>query len=663
VNVTQHYLFEARQMQALSLAVHIPLVCFGIAFPVLVLYAEYRHLRTGDQLYRTLARRWSRIMLALFAVGVVTGTILSFELGLLWPQWIRDFGNVFGLGFTLEGFSFFLEAIFIGIYAYGWDRLPPRVHFASGIPVAVAGVAGSFFVISVNAWMNHPSGFTLSGGRAVDVHPWQALFANPMFWSEYVHMYFAAYIVCGFLLAAAYAVPMLRGRRGPYVRTALRVSLSAASVAAPLQVIVGDWAARDVAQYQPVKLAAMEGLATTTRGAAEHLLGWYNGHAVVWGIEIPRLLSLLADHNPSAVVKGLDIVPLADQPPVNVVRISFQTMVGIGSLLALLGLVYLYLRFRRRGLPRWVLACIVAAGPLSVVALIAGWITTEVGRQPWIVYDVMQVPAAVTGASDIPIGYGTLSVVYVILAVIVWAILRRLARVPLPPEFAGSEITHGLCSRRLHPRRDDGVHRAGRRGLRRRAVDAAGSWPVAARGGDPGPCPARDGAGVGGQPRLADLRAGGVLDGIPRGVRVDRVDASRGAADRRDRDHLPRRRVRAAGRRRPVAARRKPARRRVADHPVRARHGGRRDRAGASAGGQRPWQSGDLVAEPGLCPCRGAGGGVLRVPRGGLPRRRRREIFPRTDNGFPVPYPCPLGGGDVRGAGPGGRAGDAVLRS
>ncbi len=369
-------------MQALSLAVHIPLVCFGIAFPVLVLVAEWRYLRTGDELYRTLARRWSRIMLALFAVGVVTGTILSFELGLLWPVWMQDFGNVFGLGFTLEGFSFFLEAIFIGIYAYGWDRLKPRLHFLSGIPIAVAGVAGSLFVIAVNGWMNHPTGFTLVGGKATDVHPWSALFANPMFWSEYIHMYFAAYIVCGFLLAGPYAWAFLRGRRGRYERTALGITMAAASVAAPLQVIVGDWAARDVATYQPVKLAAMEGLATTTRGAAEHLLGWYNGNSVVWGVEIPKLLSLLALHNPNGVIKGLNIVPLADQPPVNVVRFSFQTMVGIGTLLALLGLVYLYLRFRGKGLPRLVLWAVVAAGPLSVIALIAGWITTEVGGSP-----------------------------------------------------------------------------------------------------------------------------------------------------------------------------------------------------------------------------------------------------------------------------------------
>src|SRR3984893_7040651 len=439
MNVNQHYLFEARQMQALSLAVHIPLVCFGIAFPVIVLFAEWRYLRAGDELYRTLGRRWSRIMLALFAVGVVTGTILSCELGLLWPVWIQDFGNVFGLGFTLEGFSFFLEAIFIGIYAYGWDRLPPRAHFLSGIPVAVAGVAGSVFVISVNGWMNHPSGFTLVGGKATDVHPWSALFANPMFWSEYIHMYFAAYIVCGFLLGGRYAWGFLRGRRGRYERAALGITMAAASVAAPLQVIVGDWAARDVATYQPVKLAAMEGLAHTTRGAAEHLLGWYNGHAVVWGVEIPRLLSLLAFHNPNATVKGLDIVPLADQPPVNVVRFAFQTMVGIGTLLALLGLVYLYIRGRRRSLPagRWFYWAVLAAGPLSVVALIAGWITTEVGRQPWIVYDVMRVDTAVTGAPVIPFGDSALCLVCLGLAGAVYWLLRRFGRVPLEDHDAG----------------------------------------------------------------------------------------------------------------------------------------------------------------------------------------------------------------------------------
>lgn len=429
----QDYLFQARQMQALSLAVHIPLVCFGVAFPAMVLFCEWRYLRTGNLVFRTIARRWSKVMLGLFAVGVVTGTILSFELGLLWPGWMAAFGNVFGLGFTLEGFSFFIEAIFIGIYVYGWDRFRPWWHFLSGVPVAIAGLTGSLFVISVNAWMNHPGGFVLQDGRAVDAHPWSALFGNSYFWPEFVHMYFAAYIVAGFLISVPYAWGFLRDRWGRYQRTALTVGLSAAAVAAPLQVIVGDMVARDLAQQQPVKLAALEGLGQTTRGAPEHLLGWYDGHEVVYGIAIPRLLSLLADHNPNATVEGLNTVPPADQPPVNVVRFAFQSMVGIGTLLALLAVVYLYIRLRHKRLPRspWFYRAVVLAGPLSVVALLSGWITTEVGRQPWIVYGVMRTNEAVTGAAGIPVGYGTLIVVYLGLAGGVAWMLSRFSRVPL----------------------------------------------------------------------------------------------------------------------------------------------------------------------------------------------------------------------------------------
>src|SRR5215208_7180153 len=193
--VEQAHLLEARQMQALSFAVHIPLVCLGIAFPSLVLLVEWLHLRTGDPLYRVLARRWSKVMLALFAVGAVTGTILSFEMGLLWPGFMAAFGDVFGLGFALEGFSFFVEAIFIAIYVYGWDRLSPRAHFLSGIPIAVAGITGSLMVISVNAWMQHPTGFRLEGGKAVDVDPLAALFGNSYLWPELIHMYLAAYLV------------------------------------------------------------------------------------------------------------------------------------------------------------------------------------------------------------------------------------------------------------------------------------------------------------------------------------------------------------------------------------------------------------------------------------------------------------------------------------
>jgi cytochrome d ubiquinol oxidase subunit I len=429
--VQQEYLLEARQMQALSFAVHIPLVCFGVAFPAMVLFMEWLHHRTGDETYRTIARRWSRIMVALFAVGVITGTILSFEMGLLWPEFTATFGSVFGLGFAIEGFSFFMEAIFIGIYVYGWDRLSPRAHFWSGIPIVITGFTGSWMVIAVNAWMNHPGGFDLVGGRVVDVNPWRALFANTYLWHELIHMYLAGYIVTGFAMAAAYSVGKLRGRWGRYERIALAVPLTIAALAAPVQVLVGDWAGREVAKHQPAKLAAFEGLPQTQRGAPIHILGWYTDDEVKYGIRIPKALSFLAFHDFNAKVQGLDAFPY--RAPVNVVRVAFQTMVGIGTLMALLGVFFLFFRWRYGRLPDspWFYRAVALAGPASVVALIAGWVVTEVGRQPWVVYKVMKTDEAVTGASGIPVGYAVLALVYACVAVgVVW-ILRRLAKMPL----------------------------------------------------------------------------------------------------------------------------------------------------------------------------------------------------------------------------------------
>ncbi len=431
--VDQRYLFQARQMQAMSFTVHIPLVAFAISFPALVLFAEWLGIRTGDRLYTTLARRWTRVMVALFAVGVITGTVLSFEMGLLWPEFTATFGSVFGLGFAIEGFSFFMEAIFIGIYVYGWGRLSPRAHLLGGVPIVITGLTGSLTVISVNAWMNHPGGFALRGGRVVDVDPWRALFANAYLWHELVHMVFAGYIVSGFVMAGVYAFGRLRGRWGRYERTALAIPLTVAALASPVQVLVGDWAAREVASTQPTKLAALEGLYRTTRGAPEHILGWYTGDRVVGGIEIPHLLSFLSTHHWNATIEGLAAVPPSQRPPVNVVRIAFQSMVGIGTLLALLGVITVVTWLRRKRLPEsvWFYRAVVLAAPASVVALVAGWVVTEVGRQPWVVYRVMPTAAAVTGARGIPVGYGLLAGAYVVVAAgLVW-VLRRLARRPL----------------------------------------------------------------------------------------------------------------------------------------------------------------------------------------------------------------------------------------
>jgi cytochrome d ubiquinol oxidase subunit I len=418
--VDQDYLVQARQMQAMSFAVHIPLVCFGIAFPAMVVFLEGLWMRTGDPLYRALARRWSKAMLILFAIGVVTGTILSFEMGLLWPEFMATFGDVFGLAFGVEGFSFFMEAIFIAIYVYGWDRLPPRTHLAVGAPIIVAGFLGSFMVISVNGWMNQPTGFSIQNGEVTDVKPLTALF-NSNLWHELTHMYLAGFVVTAFLVASVYAMAWVRGRRDRRHRVGLVVALSFAALAAPAQLLVGDWAARTVAERQPVKLAAFEGLQETERGAPLEVLP---------GVEVPKALSLLAFHDPNATVTGLDSVPEDDQPPAGIVKYSFRAMVGIGMGLAALGAWFVWMWWRRRRLPGtvWFARLLVAAGPLSVVALIAGWVTTEVGRQPWVVYEVMRTNDAVTGADGIPVGFAALSLIYLALAAIAYVMLRRLGR-------------------------------------------------------------------------------------------------------------------------------------------------------------------------------------------------------------------------------------------
>lgn len=432
-------------MQAFSLAMHIPLVCFGIAFPAMVVFMEWLGQRTGQAHYTEIARRWSKVMITLFAAGVVTGTLLSFEFGILWPGFMSTFGDVFGLAFGLEGFSFFIEAIFIAIYVYGWDRMSPRLHLLTGVPVIASGITGSLMVIAVNAWMNNPGGFEMLGTEVTDIRPWEALFGNSHLWPQLIHMYTAGYIAVGFLMAGAYAFLWLKGRRDNYVRSAMLVPLAIAVIAAPVQLVIGDWSAKNVAENQPMKLAAMEGVYKTQDGAPETLGGWYTKDGTIeYGIQIPKMLSLLAYHDPNARVEGLETVPAEDRPPVNVVRIAFQTMVGIGTFLVLLSVWFLFSWFRKRRLPesKWFYRGVVIAGPGAIVAVIAGWIVTEVGRQPWVVYEIMRTGAAVTGADGIVFGFAALVAVYAILvAVTAWALLK-LARKPLSAELA-AEVTTG----------------------------------------------------------------------------------------------------------------------------------------------------------------------------------------------------------------------------
>ncbi len=432
----------ARTQMALSLGWHIVVACFGVGMPALVLLAEWRGQRTGDPAYRLLARRWARAMGVLFAVGAVSGTILSFEMGVLWPGLMGRYGEVIGLPFALEGIAFFIEAIFLGIWLYAWDRLTPRGRLLAGLPVLVAGTASAFFVVTANAWMNQPTGFDLAGDEVVGVRPWTAMF-NPATPPQTVHMILAAFMVAGFGTASVYAVAMLRGRRDRYHRVGFLIPFTLAAAITPVQIAVGDWAAQFLAERQPVKLAAIEGLYETTAGVPLSVGGYYDGERLRYAVEIPNGLSLLAHHDPGAVVRGLAEVPPDQRPPVNIVHWSFQAMVGVGIALLLLGLWFALAWWRRRELPRsrWFLRGAAVSGVGAVVALEAGWITTEVGRQPWVVYGLLRTEDAVNPAPGLTVGLIGVTAVYAVLTVTTVLVLRRMTRsTPIPAAPQESDV-------------------------------------------------------------------------------------------------------------------------------------------------------------------------------------------------------------------------------
>ncbi|HEY3629290.1 MAG TPA: cytochrome ubiquinol oxidase subunit I [Jatrophihabitantaceae bacterium] len=427
-----------RSQMGFSLGWHIVLACLGVGLPALVLFAEWRGQRTGDPVYRLLARRWARALGVLFAVGAVSGTILSFEMGQLWSGLMDHYGSVIGLPFAIEGFAFFIEAIFLGIYLYGWDRLSPRAHLLSGVPIVVAGALSAFFVVTANAWMNSPQGFREENGKVVSVDPLKAIF-NKATWPETTHMLLAAIMVTGFVTASVYAVAMLRGRDDAYHRLGLRLGLGLGALAAPVQVVVGDWAARYVADDQPIKLAAMEGRFRSGSHADLSIGGVYIGAALRGALRIPDGLSLLVHFNVNGKITGLETVPAALRPPVAIVHLAFDTMVGIGFGLLALGGWFGWTAWRRHRLPRtrWFLRAVAVSGLASVVAMEAGWVVTEVGRQPWVVYGLLKTSAAVNPAHGVGWGLPVLLVVYAVLTVVLISVLRRMARdtpVPITPQ-------------------------------------------------------------------------------------------------------------------------------------------------------------------------------------------------------------------------------------
>ena len=424
------HLLVAREQMAFALGFHIILASLGVAFPAITLIANYRGWRKGDDDAMELARRWSKVMAVTFAVGAVTGTVLSFEFGLLWPGFVSRFGDVFGVPFAIEGIFFFVEAIFIAIYLYGWKRLSTKAHFWTGVPIVIAGLGGALSVVSANSWMNQPTGFTLSHGKVTSVDPLSAIFNNAMPY-EVPHMILAAYILTGFLVASVYAVGMLRGRRDRRHRIGFLIPFTVAAIATPIQFAVGDTAARAVAKDQPVKFAAMECVQQTHRDVTEYLGGVCTSDGVKGGLGIPGLDSFLVGFSTNTKVTGLDSVPPSDRPPANtLLHLAFDAMVGICTALMGLGAWLGIAWWRRRDLPksRWFLRASALAGAASILALECGWIVTEVGRQPWIVYNILRTKDAVTTAGGVPVMFAAILVLYAVVGTVAVVVLRGMAK-------------------------------------------------------------------------------------------------------------------------------------------------------------------------------------------------------------------------------------------
>jgi cytochrome d ubiquinol oxidase subunit I len=439
-------LLAAREQMAFTLGFHIVLSCLGVALPATILVANYLGIKRNDADGMELAKRWSKAMAVTFAVGAVTGTVLSFEFGLLWPGMMDRYGSVFGIGFAIEGIFFFLEAIFLAIYIYGWKRLTPWQHFWSGVPMFVCGIGGAFAVVAANSWMNQPQGFTENAaGKVTDVQPLKVLF-NPATGYEVPHMILAAYMVVGFLVASIYAVGMLKGRRDRLHRLGLMIPLVIACIATPVQLFVGDTAARAIAKDQPAKFAGMECIQSTGGHQTEYVGGICTSSGVKVAIPIPDLDSLLVGFNPDTKVVGLNSIPANERPPVNTfLHLAFDTMVGIGSALLLLGAWLAWSLWKKRDIPRtpWFLRAVAVSGAGAILALWSGWIVTEVGRQPWIVFHKLRTSEAVTHAGGIWFTFGLLLILYVTFGTIAVLVLRRMSRRWREGGGADSEDTPG----------------------------------------------------------------------------------------------------------------------------------------------------------------------------------------------------------------------------
>ena len=421
-------LLFARSQMAMSLGFHIVFAALGIGMPLLMAIAEGLYLRTGQSVYLDLSKRWARGTAILFAVGAVSGTVLSFELGLLWPRFMEKAGALIGMPFSLEGFAFFTEAIFIGMYLHGWKRLSPVVHWVSGLLVCVSGIFSGIFVVMANAWMNSPVGFKILDGRMTHIDPIAAMF-NTASVHEVLHMTLAAFVATGFAVAAVHAWCLLRDRNSRFHQCALGIALTVACLSTPLQIVSGHHSAQAVSRLQPAKLAAMEAHYRTQSGAPLRIGGIPNDtmRTLDYALSIPRGLSVLLTANPNATIVGLEEFPQSNWPNVWIVHWAFDLMVSAGVVMLILALWSVWLwGTRQRPIDHpCLLHALVAAGPLGFVAIEAGWVVTEVGRQPWVIYGVLRTEEAVTPMPWIAVPFVTFTGLYIFLAFIVMVLLRR----------------------------------------------------------------------------------------------------------------------------------------------------------------------------------------------------------------------------------------------
>ncbi len=419
----------ARLQMAFTLIFHIVFACIGMVMPFFMIVSHYKWLKTKDTMYLTLTKTWQKGVAIFFVTGAVSGTALSFELGLLWPEFMKHAGPIIGMPFSLEGAAFFVEAIALGFYFYGWNKLPERFHWVTGIIVGIAGVSSGILVVAANSWMNAPSGFTYENGVFSNIDPIQAML-NPAWFTQALHMVLAAFTATSFAVAGVHAYQIYKKRKVVLHLKAFKIAITFGAIAAILQPISGDISAKDIAERQPAKLAAMEAHYHTEKNVPLYIGGIVNNETqeVTHKIALPNMLSFLAFGDFDAEVKGLNEFPEDERPNVAIVHYAFQIMVGLGTLLLLAGIFYFVSRKKTRWQQKsvyWLF--FVCLAPMGFIALEAGWIVTEVGRQPWIIYNIMKTKDAVTPMDGIVYSFYMYVLVYTVLTVAVtWLMIRQI---------------------------------------------------------------------------------------------------------------------------------------------------------------------------------------------------------------------------------------------